>query len=749
MLLVTATCNAAPWSGRSLRDVLDELQRDGIHLVFSSQLVRDGMRITEEPRMDAAPAERLRLVLKPFGLTTQLLTGNLLAIVRDASTLSATRSEDTHNDSETARIVVEASRYRVDREPTTSTYALTPQRLELTPGIDEDAVRALQRLPGTATNGLTARAHVRGAYEDELTVSYDGVQLFDPFHLKDFLALFGMIDPELVESIDYYSGGFPVSVDGRGTAVIDMQPRRAQAPVGFLVGESLLNSRLLGSGTFSDDRGEWLLGARRSNLTNVLRLVDREVGEPEFDDALARVSYRMTDDTTLRAGGLYSTDRIGIFTTDRSQRANAEYTDGYAWFGATTFWTRGLASRTQFTMANLSADRSGELRQAGIVSGSLASERSGTLSTASSDWTWRGDLLSWEWGARAQYGHAHYRYTSQADYPAAMQALFGVPASRQHQFDFSPRGWNSGAYLSTDWQWGRWGVLAGVRWDDAQYVTDAARVSPRISVRAQLDDVSTLRFSLGRYVQTQELTGAREEDPTPRFDSPQSSRQLILAYERELAWRLHLRAELYDVLATHVFARLENTVDQLVLLPDIEPDRIMVRPERGHARGVEVTLGSGTHDPLEWWVTYAVSHTYDSTGGVSVPRSWDQRHAINAGVVWQTSRWTYAATAAWHSGWPYTALEDLAIVNRDAASGDRNGRELEPYLSLDLRTQYTQPMRLGALELALEVRNVTNHANECCRRLQLSSADPSTLLGTDRVDSFGILPIISVNWRFP
>ncbi|MDW8258131.1 MAG: carboxypeptidase-like regulatory domain-containing protein, partial [Gammaproteobacteria bacterium] len=82
-------------------------------------------------------------------------------------------------------ISVVASRYTLDLQSDLALTQLGREDLQLLPNFDEDALRVTRYLPGTATNGISARAHVRGGRENELAVYFDGAPLYEPFHFKD------------------------------------------------------------------------------------------------------------------------------------------------------------------------------------------------------------------------------------------------------------------------------------------------------------------------------------------------------------------------------------------------------------------------------------------------------------------------------------------------------------------------------------------------------------------------------------
>jgi hypothetical protein len=83
---VSASASAQPasrtrYTGRALADVLRELQREGLSIVFSSELVKADMRVTTEPTANESRG-RVDDLLRPHGLATQTGPGGMLLVVR-------------------------------------------------------------------------------------------------------------------------------------------------------------------------------------------------------------------------------------------------------------------------------------------------------------------------------------------------------------------------------------------------------------------------------------------------------------------------------------------------------------------------------------------------------------------------------------------------------------------------------------------------------------------------------------------
>ncbi|MBL7961406.1 carboxypeptidase-like regulatory domain-containing protein, partial [bacterium] len=104
-------------------------------------------------------------------------------------------------------LVISAGSYSLmDVKPSNQT--LTHEDIKML-GWAEDITRAVQRVPGVSGNDLAAKFYIRGGDVDEVLVMIDGMQIYKPFHQKDFGGgLFSTIDAETIESVDFSTGGF-------------------------------------------------------------------------------------------------------------------------------------------------------------------------------------------------------------------------------------------------------------------------------------------------------------------------------------------------------------------------------------------------------------------------------------------------------------------------------------------------------------------------------------------------------------
>ena len=255
-----------------------------------------------------------------------------------------------------------------------------------------------------------------------------------------------------------------------------------------------------------------------------------------------------------------------------------------------------------------------------------------------------------------------------------------------------------------------------------------------------------LRFSVGRYHQSQPIQSLQIEDGITEF-WPAQRADHIIAGIRFLAGRdTALRAEVFQKEIRDLRPRFENLYDPLGVMPELQADRVRLDPSRGRARGVELSADR-TLGPWNWWGSYTWSTVKDRIDGRDVPRSWDQRHAVHGGFGWHNERWNFSAAASIHSGWPTT---DLVLVSEDTViPGPRNAERLPTFASLDLRLSRTFDVRRGKLLAFIEISNATNRRNVCCIDWDIEedeAGNPQLEHGRDYW--MPLLPAIGILWEF-
>ncbi len=750
-ILIAQTAQAATWAGRTLSDILAELRASGIPLIYSNQIVTPALRVNEEPAA-STPLDRLREALRPLGLTLKYLGSSAAgyAIVRNEAVDEGVSATSPMVPSRLREVTVYASRYSLARENETDSVVMRRSALEHMIGSEQDALRSLRYLPGTTNNGVSALTHVRGGNEDETLVQFDGVELYNPVHLKDFQGLFGLLDAEFVQSLDFFSGGYPARYGNHTSGMVDIAARENKTTE-TLLGVSMLYTRAISSGSFDNEQGTWLFGYRNSSLPEVLRRLRRKIGDPAFEDYLGRVSYDWQS-FKLTAGALRLNDDLQLTTLAHAEQTTARYRDTYLWLRAEHNFSDSLAARVQLSRANLTSTREATVDVKLISNGLLNRTHDTIIDSLSMDWSAKvAASTSLEWGAHIDRASLRYDYTSHAIAFDPLAATFHLRQMVNIHLAGEPRGDMYNAYISARTEFDAWSGELGLRWDDYDYIDHSEVVSPRLNLSYALNANSTLRFGAGRYVQARGPNNLDITSLASRFSSPESSDQYVLGFERRFEDEIRLRIESYTKHSSHVRQYSENILDVVTLAPELKIDRTLIAPRSSSARGVEISIASTRLGPANWWASYTWSQTLDRLGLQDIPRSFDQPHALSAGFQFSTSRWHNSAALTWHTGWPYRPLQiNSSPGNSDTAKlGIRNSERFGDFASLDLRTQYQVPIGTTTLELYVEAHNALNRANDCCQQVTVTESSDSTLhIQVKQKLWLGIVPLAGVDWRF-
>ncbi|MBV9880471.1 MAG: TonB-dependent receptor, partial [Gemmatirosa sp.] len=314
-------------------------------------------------------------------------------------------------------MVVTPGYFGLLRPTVASRQTMTRQQLEATPQIGEDVFRALGRLPGMAGTDISAQLHLRGAPQDELYVTLDGVELVEPFHLKDFDNAMSIVDVKAIGGLELTSGGFSAEYGDHLTGVFNMrsvEPRtdRTHGAAGI----SLMNGRANVDGGFANGRGGWLVSARRGYLDVALRFTDVSQNfKPRYGDVFAKVQYDLPWGGRVAAHTLYALDQLH-YVDSSDGNVTSRYGSGYAWLTWDDGFGTRLRQRTVASVTGLTWRRDGVAYDdfdERLVAANVGDRRRYDALGLRQDWTL--DATSWmalRWGVDARRETADYDYAS-------------------------------------------------------------------------------------------------------------------------------------------------------------------------------------------------------------------------------------------------------------------------------------------------------------------------------------------------
>jgi outer membrane receptor protein involved in Fe transport len=728
--------------------LIAQYQEEGYSLIYSTGLVDASETITWDGNLSLSS---LRSTLAIIGLKLKNVGPKLWSIERinqDGDSTKTLQYNDSDLDLLTIdHIVVTASRYEVHGGESGSFQFVNENQLNDSPSFAGDSLRIIHRLPGAASIGVSSKPNVRGGASDELLVLFDGVELIEPFHLRDFQSLFSSFNPQTIQNVEYFTGGFPAQYGNKLSGVLDIATQDTFAATGGEFGLSMFSTSALLFIESGKDR--WLFSARRGNLDQVLSFVNPELGDPEYYDLYARY-VREFNNGNFKVTAFSFNDDIK-FESDED-RAASKVDNRYIWFEWEMQPNDQFYSRTFVTFGDIESTRTGETFAEDKSTGFLMDQQSLSLVSIKHMAEYRvHDQLKIDYGI--SYKHQKMEYDTVIDVQKGIMAqLLGLPTEVDEMFSADFDANIFGTFITLKQQvLGSLTLQVGLRYDHQDYsdTKSQTQLSPRLSLVYQPGQDWQLRFSYGRFYQPQGLYELKTADLETSFFKPQKSDHWILAAGYSISENSRFQVELFYKAIDDLKPRYENLFNPYVFTPELGPDRITIQAEKAFTRGLEFSY-VGSKDSFQWNLNYSVSEVRDKENKHWIDRRWDQTHNVNALLNWRTGQWVFGLAAAWHTGWTFTALPAEIPADEPFIITDfRSNARFKDYATLDLKVSYEVPVKNSTLSFFLEVTNLVNRANDGGVDYEISLEDDTYEL--EEIDLEPVFPLvmnIGLIWKF-
>ena len=757
---------------RTAAEVLRDYEQLGLEFIYSNDVLDTGQRFVREPAQGVA-IMRLRQALSQLGATLRIADHNRRWLIVRAprneqvqpSTRAAVARAATSSPLPTSKrmleeVVVVASRYALQNEFTSGTQ-FDALQLQTLPELSDDPLRRVNHIPGVASLGLSAQTHVRGGDVDETLILFDGIELLQPYHLRNFNSVFSGVHPGTVDHIDVYTGGFPARYGGRMGAILDIGARQNLPELGAELQLSPFATAAVAYGSSAraeadGQKREWLVAARRSNLTAVANRVKASIGSPDYQDGLVEGSWQI-ENRTFGIGALLYDDNAKLHETNKGVGAADESNDRSRYV-----WLSGAKAGAQWTTRAVLHVADLEHNRRGMVNDPDVDESIGRIEDRShfrrigleQSLRWqRGDSWNFDTGYNLRFDTAEYRYQGRAK-RGDLATILGVPTDFVRDIDLHLWRTSLALYGSAKWQIldslrAEFGARVEGERDRGNGVNDVA-ISPRVSIRYDVGPDTDVRVSLGRFRQAQGLYELQVADDETRLQRAQIADHAIIGLDQRFANnKLRLHVEAFAKRTEHPKRRYENLFAAQQLVTELSPDRVQVVSQKARSRGVEMQLNVQPVPELGASLSYTRAVAEERIAGVWAPRAWDQKDTLQASVLWTPAQWTIAAGVTWHSGWRITHLPpNLAAL--EPLAYRRNNDNLSDFYSVDVRVSRLWAWEHQSFLLFGDVTNLTNHHNIGAITYQFSNQDDNgpLLIEHEHERLFPIVPTIGFVWKF-
>jgi TonB family protein len=612
---------------------------------------------------------------------------------------------------------------RVDKPPpgAASRVKLRGRELTMVPGTFGEPLRVVATLPGVARSPFGLGFFlVRGAAFQNTGFFVDGFSVPILYHLGAGPAI---ISSRLVDQLDFYPGGYPVSY-GRYTAGV-IALKTAPPPtdrVQLEVEVDLLRASALAIVPFGDgdqrNDGSVAVAFRRSYFELFLPLITDDV-ELSYTDYQLRLDYSLTP--KLRASLFFFGSRDALDATATSGA------------GATT-GSSGGGLRYSFDQAILSfelrPERALSLKWSGTVGPAAVEFETSSPGDASLGTETRALRLGQR--LEAVYAPSELAQTTLGveesvflfDVEGSIPSFGELPAIPTPAFDgetFEIRDNLAelaiAPYLEQVVRPGPFEISGGLRTEYLRYGDVGTwAIDPRGVVRLEIFEGAKLKAATGLFAQPPLPFQVTRNFANPKL-KPSRAWQSSVGAELVLPELLEIDTSLFYS-AMYQLARPTGRVD-------INAEGNTVRPffaddGKGRAYGWELMLRRRAEEGLFGWLSYTLSRSERFLeGGETVVFNFDQTHVLNVAMSYATGGWTFGARYTLASGRPVGDLLDpegddaVYDADEDDIDADSRGRTTRLPLFHQLDVRIDRAFTLGPLDCSvfLDIINLYNAAN--------------------------------------
>ena len=636
-------------------------------------------------------------------------------------------------------IVVESDYFTKQKENVVSTRTISPEEIRRSPGSAEDIFRVMQSMPGVATaGGKSAQLIVRGGSPDENLTLLDNIEIYNPIHFArtgESMGIISIVNPALLEKVNFLTGGFPVKYGDKMSSVFDMRLQDGNSEV-F---NSDVNLNIGGFGVMMDGpltTNSSMIFSLRRGFLDILTSMLGKPAAPKYYDAVGKITYDLNSDNRLSFVGFYYIDQIDKNGTTKESSATSKYDylkrDDYgSAFGVN--W-RSLLSTHSFLMTTVSRTGNGWTTNQGTQTNhSLKGE----------------DILENEWTLKSELT---YQYSPLGDLKFGVQGKSiesknesWTPEDTTRSGDiipatiitFNPGLTNKTAvYIQTSYQiFEPLSISGGLRYDRFELI-HAADLSSSLALSWQFLESTSLNLAWGKFNQS-----------PASYQISTDPRNLDLTYSTAIHYVAGLEHLLSDDTRLTIEAYYKD-LKNVVVRPD--SSNLLLNSGVGYAKGVEFSLqkkfsngfvGSASY-------SYSTSKRKDNSTDPEYYFEYDRPHIINIlGGMEIGNGWQIGAKFQYSSGNPYTPV--IGVSKKKGVfyliDGEINSARYPEYHKINVRVDKQFTFTGWSLTAYLDLWNVYNRQNVISYSFKADTT--GAIITTPKYD-FGITPIIGITAKF-
>ena len=643
-----------------------------------------------------------------------------------------------------------------------SVEQLSTREAKLLPALfgEVDLIKTLQLKPGVQSGGEGASGlYVRGGGPDQNLVLLDDAVVYNASHLFGFFSVF---NPDAVDNVELYKGGFPARFGGRLSSVVDVKQRKGNNErIQATGGVGLIASRLTVDGPILKDKSSFVLSGRRTYFDIFTRQINRlqednkeynPIPDYYFYDLNGKVNYKLGEKDELYLSGYFGRDFFGFSDDD--------FEFGFNWGnkGGSLRWQHRFSPRFQ---ANTSISGSSYQytinNKIDVFNFNLTSDiRDIGIKTDFDLVLDKGHHLSFgAMATRHQFTIGRLNFDSDDD---------RLSFSSGSNYDAT----EAAAYISDDYQ-----VNALLSFNYGLRLSafnsggkNHAALEPRASAKYKLSEKTALKASYASMMQYIHLLANSAASlptdiwyPSNKYVRPQRSQQVATGishlfgngrylFTNELYYKwMHRQIDFRD--GANLF--VNDSLEQEFLFGT------------GKSYGNEIYLEK-IKGKTTGWIGYTLSWTYrqfdEINGGRRFPTRYDRRHDLSLVLLHRlnkrlhlTGAFVYGTGNAYSLPVARFAFQDVEGKKATVVPvySDRNSFRLAPFHRLDLGVVLKLKPKRGEADLTFNVYNAYNRRNPYFvyfEQVKDEEEDETLAFRAKQVSLFPVIPSVTYNFKF-
>ena len=631
---------------------------------------------------------------------------------------------------------------------------------------EKDVLKTIQLLPGIVSAGDgNAGFFVRGGAADQNLILLDEATVYNPSH---FLGFFSVFNSDAIKDISIYKGGMPANYGGRLSSVEDIQMNDGNnQKFGASGGIGLIASRLTVDGPLFDNKGSFIISARRSYVdlfTGFSSDTTTKHSKIYFYDVNLKGNYQLDSINRIFLSGYFGKDVMSFRNSYGLDYGNS--TGTLRW---NHIFSSKLFSNTSLIYSNYTYDVNIDDNTDNIK-----------VSSAITDYHFKQDF-TYYLNASNKIG-----FGLESTYHITQPGTAIATASSSYNNVFLEKKYalESALYVSDEWNASdKLKITYGVRLSDLSVLgpgnfytydkdgnkTDSTYYKsgkivksyitpePRFAASYQLNPNSSVKLSYDRNAQNIHLLNNSAYLSTTNVYLPSSNNiKPEIADQVALGYYHTFHNNGFEFSSEIYYKNLQNQIDykngaNLVGNANIEADLLY---GSGRAYGWETYIKKKS-GKFTGWLSYTLSKTELKILGINngdyYPATQDQTNHISlVGMYQATKKWTFSADFVYNTGdavtWPSGKFSvDGAPVYY---YGARNSNRLPAYNRLDIgATLLAKKSAKYESSWTFSIYNVYGQSNPYDIIFQ---ADPNNANKTQvqQTTLFKMVPSVTYNFKF-